>query len=140
MRIFRLQKTAATNVSYTGVVLADSIMENGKIIPSKTLLKKIGIPQGWTPMANHMTINLGSAKEISKQLLDQQVSLNVVAVAQDENVMAAKVETNLPTSSTFHHITLAMNPQNPEATPNMSNELTNWKQYLLLLFLELSKK
>jgi len=126
MKIYRLHKTAAASVSYTGAIMVDSIMGNGKIIPSKTLLKMFNIPQGWTLLANHMTINIGAAKVGARELLGNEINLNVVGVAQNENVMAAKVEANIPTESAVHHITLATNPQT-NATPDMSNALQNWE-------------
>lgn len=125
MKIFKLQKIASISVSYTGVVMNDSLMENGQIVPSKQLLSRFTIPQGWTHSANHMTMNIGRAKDASIPFLGQEATLNVVAVAQDENVMAVKVETDLPTSSSFPHITIALNSQ-AEAKPSMSNDLTNW--------------
>jgi len=126
VKIVKLEKTASgASVSYTGAVLSDSIRSNGQIIPSKEILKRFNIPQGWTPVANHMTINIGAAKEQAKELLGNEIELNIVAVAQDENVMAAQVATGMATDSAIPHITLAINPQTA-ATPAMSNNLKIW--------------
>jgi len=114
-------KVAALQISYTGLIPSDSIKENGQIVPSQTLLGLTDIPEGWTPHANHMTINLGQAKDPS--IVGQTLSASISAIGKNDMVIAVKVDAGINTSNT-PHITLAVNPQGGK--PSMSNEITEW--------------
>ncbi len=117
-------KTSAINISYTGIVPNDSISDN-KVISSQSILSSFKIPEGWISYANHMTINLGGAKENIIKLIGQDIDFSLVAVAQDDKVMAAKVQSSVPSVNETPHITLAVNSQGGK--PMMSAKLTDWK-------------
>lgn len=125
MRIIKINhiKIASLLASYTGIVIQDSISGN-RLIPSPTILSQFQIPQGWTPHAHHMTINLGPAKD--KDLLGKDVDLTLIAIGQDDKVMAAKVQTSVSTMNATPHITIAIN-KNAGGKPVMSNNLKEWK-------------
>jgi hypothetical protein len=118
-----LKKTAAMPVSYTGLVPTDSISGN-KLVPSQSILSQIKIPEGWTPHAHHMTINMGPSKDPS--LVGQDGNFTLVAVGQDDKVIAAKVESSTPSANATPHITIAVN-KNAGGKPVMSNNLKEWK-------------
>jgi len=115
-------KTSALNISYTGLVPQDSISGN-KIVSSQSILSQFQIPTGWTPYANHMTINLGASKDQS--LVGQDVEFSIVAIAHDSMVMAAQVQSNVGSINNPPHITIAVNPNGGK--PMMSGKLKDWK-------------
>tara|TARA_Y100000034_G_scaffold21309_1_gene24529 strand:- start:4658 stop:5101 length:444 start_codon:yes stop_codon:yes gene_type:complete len=97
------------NIAYSGIVLDDA---------SKETLLSLPIPEGWEPVAHHMTITLGSlVHKKGKHDFSQaypagtEVELPVVAVGQDERAMAVKVETPSEISKkiSFPHVTVAVN-------------------------------
>ena len=97
------------NIAYSGIVLDDA---------SKETLLSLPIPEGWEPVAHHMTITLGSlvhkkAKHDFSQTypVGSEVELPVVAVGQDERVMAVKVEapSEISKKISFPHVTVAVN-------------------------------
>lgn len=110
---------------YTAIVLDDSsIMKLEGMIDD---LKEDGIiGQDWKISADHVTINLGSAKEPT--LLGQKANVTVTGLGANEKVVALKVEVdkNLDFKGNTPHITLAFN-RNAGAKPAMSKELDNWK-------------
>jgi hypothetical protein len=97
------------NIAYSGIVLDDA---------SKETLLSLPIPEGWEPVAHHMTITLGSlvhkkGKHDFSQTypVGSEVELPVVAVGQDERVMAVKVEapSEISKKISFPHVTVAVN-------------------------------
>ena len=97
------------NISYSGVVLDEG---------SKQQLLNLDIPEGWEPVAHHMTITKGSLvhergeHDFSKTYpVGSEVELPVVAIGRDERAMAAKIappsEVNKDIS--FPHVTVAVN-------------------------------
>ena len=97
------------HISYSGVVLDEA---------SKQKLLALEIPEGWEPVAHHMTITMGSLihkkgkHDFSEAYpIGSVVELPVVAVGRDERAMAVQVqapgEINKKISSP--HITVAVN-------------------------------
>ena len=76
------------------------------------------------PIAHHMTINMGSCKDAS--ILGKKFSMEVIAIAHDDKVLAVKIETGCPSQRPLKHITVAVNRKNG-GKPVMSNDLTNWE-------------
>jgi len=115
-------KISALNISYTGIVPQDSI-SGDKVVPSRSILSQIQIPEGRAPYANHMTINLGVAKDQSS--LGKDIEFSLTSVASDDKVMAAQVESKVSSMNNPPHITLAVNPNGGK--PMMAGKLTDWK-------------
>ena len=97
------------NIAYSGIVLDDA---------SKQALLSLPIPEGWEPVAHHMTITLGSlvhkkGKHDFSQTypVGSEVELPVVAVGQDERAMAVKVKApnEISKKISFPHVTVAVN-------------------------------
>tara|TARA_Y100000310_G_scaffold329687_1_gene399999 strand:+ start:547 stop:1035 length:489 start_codon:yes stop_codon:yes gene_type:complete len=97
------------NISYSGVVLDDM---------SRQQLLDLDIPEGWEPVAHHMTITMGSLLHkkgkhdfTGDYPVGQEVELPVLSVGQDERAMAVQVQTPAPISkkTKFPHITVAVN-------------------------------
>ncbi|HAW20198.1 MAG TPA: hypothetical protein DCX14_08455 [Flavobacteriales bacterium] len=77
------------NISYSGVVLDDE---------SKQKLLNLSTPEGWEPVAHHMTITMGplvhkkGKHDFSESYaVGQEIELPVISVGQDERAMAVKV-------------------------------------------------
>jgi len=106
----------AANISYTAIVVDD---------PS-VILSQFDIPEGWEPIAHHVTLNMGPAK--NPELVGQSFQVTLNTLAQDDKVMAAGVQMppNVPTINATPHITLAVNRANG-GKPFLSNKLTNWQ-------------
>lgn len=85
------------------------------------------IPATWKVIAHHMTINMGPAVSPVKEHLNQPAKLTVIALGQDDKVMAAQVVSDIPSANKVKHITLAVNTQ-AGGKPVMSNNLTTWNQ------------
>jgi hypothetical protein len=105
-------------VSYTALVLDE---------PSRTkLLQYSEIPDGWENIAHHMTLNMGEIKPEYEKYLGMTANLKVIKIGMSDLVMAAMVETTVPTANDIPHITIAVNRQEG-GKPFMSNKITNWK-------------
>jgi hypothetical protein len=106
-------------VSYTGI-LVDEI--------SRNLLKTRFPPlPGWTQHYHHMTICLGTVESnqvlgIDKSVLGTKVSLDVIALGQDDKAYAAKVK-GFPSVNGTPHITMCIAPN---MKPVCSNEILTW--------------
>ena len=96
-------------ISYSGVVLDEQ---------SKQKLLELSIPEGWEPVAHHMTITMGPLQHPKGKHdfsefypAGAEVSLPVVAVGQDERAMAVKVKppAEINKKISFPHITVAVN-------------------------------
>ena len=96
-------------ISYSGVVLDED---------SKQKLLELPIPEGWEPVAHHMTITMGpllhpkGKHDFSESYsAGTEVSLPVVAVGQDERAMAVKVKPpgEINKKISFPHVTVAVN-------------------------------
>ena len=108
-----------TYVSYTGVVLYPNSRE--KLI---NYVKEI-IPEEWNITSDHMTINLKGASEgPAADFIGHDAEMTVSSIAQDQNVIAVQVETDVPSNNPVKHITIAVAPG---ATAQLSNNLDNWK-------------
>lgn len=105
-------------ISYSALVLDEA---------SRTkLLQYSEIPNGWENVAHHMTINMGEIKPEFEKYLGMKTSLRVIKIGMSDLVMAAMVETTIPTTNTIPHITIAVNREEG-GKPFMSNKITNWK-------------
>jgi hypothetical protein len=106
--------------AYTAVVLTED---------SRTALLdrfRSELPSGWEIDADHMTINLGSAdRGPAADRLGEAVHLTIVSIARDERVIAAGVESVVPTDNAVPHVTLAVNTTEGGRSRD-ANELTKW--------------
>ncbi len=100
---------AEQKISYSGVVLDED---------SKQKLLALPIPEGWEPVAHHMTItmgplvHLGGKHDFSESYsAGDDIELPVVAVGQDERAMAVKVSAprGVHKERAFPHVTVAVN-------------------------------
>ena len=97
------------NISYSGVVLDEE---------SRQKLLDLPIPEGWEPIAHHMTITMGpivhkkGKHDFSETYpVGAQIELPVIAVGADERSMAVKVTPpgDLNKKIPFPHISIAVN-------------------------------
>ena len=91
------------SVNYSAAVLDEE---------SKKELLGLDIPEGWKPIAHHMTITLGPLKEDSIYEVGQEVVMPIIAIGRDDRAMAVKVKVdgiNLK-HTVFPHVTVAINP------------------------------
>ena len=92
------------NISYSGVVLDKE---------SRQKLLSFPIPEGWEPIAHHMTITMGPLKDSLAEVykVGEVINLPVIAVGQDERAMAVKVKPPGAISNriSFPHVTVAIN-------------------------------
>jgi hypothetical protein len=95
-------------VSYSGVVLDEE---------SQQKLLELGVPEGWTPVAHHMTITMGPLSKRDETngglyKVGDQIELKVVGVGQDERAKAVKIEPPRPANMKhvkYPHVTVAVN-------------------------------
>lgn len=121
-----LEVEETKKAKYTAVVLDDdSISKLHEIIEQLKTQNTIG--EDWKISADHVTMNLGGAKD--KGLIGQQVYVNAVAISSNDMVAALKVtvDKNLDFQGRTPHITLAFN-KNAGGKPAMSNQLSDWKK------------
>ena len=104
-----------SKVSYSALVLDEK--------SHNLLLQKIPVPEGWQPLAHHMTISMGPLRD--QAFVGMKSEAKVVAVGQDDKVVAVKVETTIPSINAIKHITVAVN-RSGGGKPVMSGKLTNW--------------
>jgi len=96
----------AKHIEYTGLVLND--LGHRALVPY--------VPEGWTPVAHHMTII--SPPEMKRRLpsrwLMTGLCVKVVGIAQNDRVVSALVDlqgVSIPMKGPSHpHITIATNP------------------------------
>lgn len=88
------------------------------------LLDMVGnnIPEGWVPIAHHMTINLGPLKD--KADIGKEITLTVTEVGISDMAVAVKVD-GYATKNDVAHITLAVNPEGGK--PAMSKDITKYQ-------------
>ena len=94
-------------------------------VASRTkLLDMVGnhIPEGWVPIAHHMTINLGPLKD--KTDIGKEVTLTVTDVGISDMAVAVKVD-GYSTKNDVAHITLGVNPEGGK--PAMSKDITKYQ-------------
>jgi predicted kinase len=105
-----------SDISYSAVVL-DPASKN-------RILEFVGdkIPEGWTVIAHHMTINLGPLKD--KTDLGKNVVITATELGLSDMAMALKV-TGYPSKNEIPHVTVAINPNGGK--PVMSNQITKWQ-------------
>lgn len=102
---------------YHGVILDDTSRSK--------ILQTIKVPQGWEPIADHMTIGLGPSMD--KTILGKQVELSCVSLANDDKAMALTVTTDVPSCNAVKHITVAVNRE-AGGKPVHSRNLTNYQR------------
>ena len=103
------------NISYTALVLSSA--------DHQKLLEIVPVPDGWEPIAHHVTLNMGAWKG-PPELLGQKFAIEVVSYANDNLVIAAGVsiaDKTIP-SKNNPHITIAVNRE-AGGKPAMSNKL-----------------
>jgi hypothetical protein len=110
-------------IAYSGVVLDEE---------SRNKLLELGIPEGWEPVAHHMTIAPFASLIHPKGKHDfsqdyppgSEITLPLIAVGQDERAMAVKVQVPGPISKKikFPHITVAVNREGG-GKPKHSNQI-----------------
>jgi hypothetical protein len=97
------------NIAYSGIVLDEE---------SKQKLLALPIPEGWEPIAHHMTITLGAlihpkGKHDFSEVYPPgtEVELPVIAMGQDDRAMAVKVAPPGEVSKkiSFPHVSVAVN-------------------------------
>ena len=110
-----------SNISYSAVVLDKQSRE--RLI---NRFKSV-IPEDWSVIADHMTINLGEIDPEYKKYLGLAVRLTVNDIAMDDKVIAIGVSSGINAHNPKAHITLAVNRTNG-GKPVMSNNLTNWEK------------
>ena len=109
-----------SNISYSAVVLDENSRE--RLI---NRFKNV-IPEDWSIIADHMTINLGEIDPEYQKYLGLPIRLAVEDIAMDDKVIAVGVS-GFKTNNAKAHITLAVNRTNG-GKPVMSNNLTNWEK------------
>jgi len=87
------------------------------------------IPEDWKIYAHHMTIAFGKPKseDVIKYIQDnmgKDVELTAVELGKSNEVMAVKIETNVPSDNKIKHVTVAVSPN---GKPVQSNFITDWK-------------
>ena len=110
-----------SNISYSAVVLDKQSRE--RLI---NRFKSV-IPEDWSVIADHMTINLGEIDPEYKKYLGLAVRLTVNDIAMDDKVIAVGISLGINAHNPKAHITLAVNKANG-GKPVMSNNLTNWEK------------
>ncbi len=88
------------------------------------------IPADWMVYGHHMTINMGNAEAgplaQSTFEIGQSAELTIITYAYDTLVMAAGIDSEIPSTNAVKHITLAVN-KTEGGKPFYSNKLTNWE-------------
>lgn len=107
-------------MTYTALVLTDE--SHAKLVAAY----KKAVPDDWSIVAHHMTMNMGRIKPEHEHLLGSFADLVVKEFAMDDLVAAVKVESDIPTVNAIPHVTFAVN-RKAGGKPVMSNELTDWK-------------
>ena len=112
------------NIAYSGILLDEE---------SKQKLLELPIPEGWEPVAHHMTIapfaplvHPKGKHDFSQDYpLGSEVILPLIAIGQDELAMAVKVQAPGPISKKvkFPHITVAVNREGG-GKPKHSNQIS----------------
>jgi len=105
-----------SDILYSAVVLDEK--SRNKLI--KTF--KADIPEGWEPIAHHMTIVFGKPVP-QKEDIGKEVQLKVIKLGKSDMAVAVQVE-GYPSNNKIPHITLAVNPDGGKAV--MSNDITDW--------------
>ncbi|MFW5847361.1 MAG: hypothetical protein ACOCVF_00380 [bacterium] len=108
-------------ISYSAVVLDEYSRE--KLIEYLSLDK---LNEDWEIIADHMTISLNDLPDHQKRFRGRTIRLKVTKFGHNDQVLAAGVDTKIPTKNEQPHITLAVN-RSSGGKPVMSNEIKNWK-------------
>jgi hypothetical protein len=110
-------------MSYTAIVLTD---ESHRLLLNKF---KEAIPSSWEMIAHHVTLHMGSPdrEEVIMILQDNSYEFDVIGVAKDDKVIAARVAlpASMKSSNKIPHVTIAVN-RKAGGKPVMSNNLSNW--------------
>ena len=92
------------------------------------LLNSIGIPNGWSKFAHHMTLLFGRNKnqvveDYLKENSGSDVELIATHIGTSPDAMAVKISSDVPSDNETPHITLAVPPG---GKPFNSNKITDW--------------
>lgn len=105
------------SISYSGIVLDEE---------SRQKLLSLPIPEGWEPIAHHMTITKGPLKDSLAETykVGDVMTLTAISLGQDERAMAVKVKPPGEVSNhiSFPHVTIAVN-RDVGGKPFHSNEI-----------------
>lgn len=106
-------------ISYTGLIL-DKESHKALVSAVEDL-----IPDNWELKAQHMTINMGDAKDQS--IVGEKGKLIVKELGVDHNlgVIAVGVQSDIFSTNSKKHITVAVNTD-AGAKPRMSNDIEDW--------------
>tara|TARA_R110000751_G_scaffold73678_4_gene148968 strand:+ start:859 stop:1248 length:390 start_codon:yes stop_codon:yes gene_type:complete len=108
------------SVNYSAAVLDEE---------SKKELLGLDIPEGWKPIAHHMTITLGPLKEDSMYEVGQEVVMPIIAIGRDDRAMAVKVEADGANVKSFPHVTVAINPDGGKPMHSKSIPEENFEKF-----------
>ena len=81
------------------------------------------IPEGWKPLAHHMTIVFGKGLE-DKNELGKEVVLKVTHLGKSDMALAVRVD-GYPSKNDIPHVTIAVSPS---GKPVMSNDIRDWEE------------
>lgn len=111
-----LESKDNNSVRYSGVVLDEK--------SKSMLLDRFSniIPDDWTKIAHHMTIQLN--KGADENDLGKIVELTVIEIGVSDMAIAVRVN-GYPSKNAIPHVTLAINPNGGKAS--MSNQISIWK-------------
>lgn len=106
----------------------DKVLYSAVVLDEKSHAELINrfsdiIPNDWKTYAHHMTIEFGKGVE-NESDLNKKVELSGIELGVSDNAIAIKV-IGYPSKNKIQHITIAVAPN---ATPKMSNEITDWKK------------
>jgi predicted kinase len=108
-----------SDILYSAVVLDEE--SHNKLVK----IFKSDIPDGWAPIAHHMTIAFGKPAP-KKEDIGKEVELKITKLGKSDMAVAVQVE-GYPSNNKIPHITLAVNPDGGKAV--MSNDIENWSDY-----------
>jgi len=106
----------------------DKVLYSAVVLDEKSHAELINrfsdiIPDDWKTYAHHMTVEFGKGVE-NESDLNKKVELTGIELGVSDNAIAIKV-IGYPGKKNIPHITIAVAPN---ATPKMSNEITDWEK------------
>ena len=107
-------------VNYSAAVLDEE---------SRKKLLGLDMPEGWKPVAHHMTITLGPLKEDSMYEVGQEVVMPIIAIGRDDRAMAVKVKAEGANVKSFPHVTVAINPDGGKPMHSKSISEENFEKF-----------
>ena len=84
------------------------------------------IPENFSILCHHMTINMGDEKKSpAAHMIGQSCELQAVSFAKDDKVCAVGVQSKVPSTNERKHVTIAVNNKDG-GKPYFSNKLETW--------------